>query len=212
MGVRHRFVPVTHQEVVSAISGLALGLSIVVVVGAQNAFVLRQALKGEHMPAVLLFCIVSDMALITAGVEIAGAVQSRLPWLSYVFRFGGAAFLIGYGVLAARRAVRPAAMTAASDGSSRLSTTLAACFALTWLNPHVYVDTVVLLGSVAVSENGYRWWFAGGAMAASTIWFLALGFGAKLLRPLFARALAWRVLDSAVAAMVTVVAVSLAIR
>lgn len=204
----------TDQAAVSALSGLAIGLSIVVVVGAQNAFVLRQGLKGEHMPAVLLFCIVSDMVLIASGVEIAGVVQAQVQWLSYVFRYGGAAFLVGYGMAAARRALRPPGRPTAAPaaGESSLRTTLATCFALTWLNPHVYVDTVVLLGSVATSERFDRWWFAGGAMAASTIWFLGLGFGSKLLRPLFARALAWRVLDSAVAAMVTAVAVSLAIR
>lgn len=203
----------SHAALFALLSGLVVGLSIIVVVGAQNAFLLRQGLRGEHIGTVVLLSILSDVVLIAVGVEIAGAAQARWPWLTELFRFGGAAFLAGYGALSARRAMHPAALEAAvASDKPTLAGTLVTWFALTWFNPHVYIDTVVLLGSLANSQHAYRWWFAGGAMAASTVWFLGLGYGSKLLRPLFARAAAWRILDATIAAMVTAVAVTLAVK
>jgi L-lysine exporter family protein LysE/ArgO len=197
----------------AAASGLGLGLSLIVAIGAQNAFVLRQGLRLEHVAAVVAVCTVSDVVLIAAGVSGAGALLTRLPWLVPVVCFAGAAFLLGYGLLAARRALRPGALQAGPGGvSAGLAATVGSCLALTWLNPHVYLDTVVLLGSLASTFGDRRWAFAAGAAVGSAVWFAALGFGARMLRPVFARAAAWRVLDAVIAGVMTALAVSLTAR
>ncbi|RJK96126.1 amino acid transporter [Vallicoccus soli] len=195
----------------SAASGLALGLSLIVAIGAQNAFVLRQGLRGEHVAAVVAVCAVSDAVLIAAGVAGTGALLERLPWFVPVVRWGGGAFLLGYALLAARRALRPSGALRVEGASARqgLRAVLATCLALTWLNPHVYLDTVVLLGSVAGGHEERRWWFGAGAVLGSVVWFTALGAGARLLRPLFARPRAWQVLDGGIAVVMVLIAVSL---
>lgn len=186
----------------AAASGLGLGLSLIVVIGAQNAFVLRQGLSGEHVRLVVAVCTLSDVLLIAAGVLGAGAVLTRLPGLLTGVRIAGGAFLLGYGMLAARRAWRPSALLAdSSRQSAGFAATAVTCLALTWLNPHVYLDTVVLLGAIANTHHGERWWFAAGAALASTAWFAGLGYGARLLRPVFARPAAWRILDAVIAAV-----------
>lgn len=191
--------PVT-TGLLAAGAGLGLGLSLIVAIGAQNAFVLRQGLRLEHVSAVVAVCAVSDAVLILAGVAGNSWLSGRLPDAITAIRLAGAAFLLGYAALAARRALRPSSITVDTGGTrSGLLATIAACLALTWLNPHVYLDTVLLLGSVADSHGTWRWWFAVGAAAGSVIWFSALGYGARLLRPLFARPAAWRVLDAAIA-------------
>jgi L-lysine exporter family protein LysE/ArgO len=191
-------------------AGLGLGLSLIVAIGAQNAFVLRQGLRRELVPAVVGICIVSDAVLIAAGVGGAGVLLTRVSWLPAVVRLAGAAFLLCYGLLAARRAVRPGALRADPAGAaSGLLATVTACLAFTWLNPHVYLDTVVLLGSVGGTWGGQRWWFAAGAAVGSALWFSALGFGAALLRPVFARPRAWRLLDGAIAVVMVALAVVL---
>jgi len=197
-------------SVTAVLSGLGLGLSLIVAIGAQNAFVLRQGLRAEHLAPVLAVCIVSDVLLIAAGVHGAAAVLERWPVLVTVVRFAGAAFLAGYGVLAARRAMGRAALLPNAALPRSLTATLATGLALTWLNPHVYLDTVVLLGSIAQTYTGHQWWFAAGAASGSTLWFLALGYGAGVLRPLFARPMAWRVLDAAIAVVMLALAASLA--
>jgi L-lysine exporter family protein LysE/ArgO len=197
----------------AAASGLGLGLSLIVAIGAQNAFVLRQGLRVEHVAAVVGVCAASDVVLIAAGVGGAGALLTRLPWLVPAVCWAGAAFLLGYGLLAARRALRPAALQPGSGGAAAgRAATVGACLALTWLNPHVYLDTVVLLGSLASTFGDRRWAFATGAAVGSAVWFTALGFGARLLRPVFARPAAWRVLDAVIAGVMTVLAVSLGVR
>ncbi|MEV6432247.1 LysE/ArgO family amino acid transporter [Nocardia sp. NPDC051463] len=185
----------------AAISGLGFGLSLIVAIGAQNAFVLRQGLRGQHVLAVVTVCAVSDVVLIAAGIGGFGIVVTSVPAVVEIARYGGAAFLAGYGVLAARRALSNDALAAASTGASvALGATVATCLALTWLNPHVYLDTVVLLGSFASTYATPDRWFLGvGAMLGSIIWFTGLGYGARLLGPLFARPAAWRVLDSVIA-------------
>jgi L-lysine exporter family protein LysE/ArgO len=199
---------------VAAAAGLGLGLSLIVAIGAQNAFVLRQGLRTEHVTAVVAVCAASDVVLILAGVSGAGALLDRLPWLVPVISLAGAAFLLGYGLLAARRALQPAAALSAGSGGGPvgLAATVATCLALTWLNPHVYLDTVVLLGSLAGTYGEERWSFATGAAAGSVAWFTALGFGARLLRPVFARPSAWRVLDAVIAVVMTALAGSLVLR
>ncbi|MGW4715697.1 LysE/ArgO family amino acid transporter [Nocardia sp. NPDC004260] len=184
------------SAVVAAVSGLGFGLSLIVAIGAQNAFVLRQGISGRHVPAVVAVCAVSDIVLIAAGVGGFGAVVQAAPGVLVVARYAGAAFLIGYAVLAARRALGSAALSAESGRTTAaLGATVVTSLALTWLNPHVYLDTVVLLGSLASTYASPDRWFLG----AGAMWFTALGFGARLLGPLFARPRAWRVLDSVIA-------------
>jgi L-lysine exporter family protein LysE/ArgO len=198
------------SALLTALAGLGFGLSLIVAIGAQNAFVLRQGLLRQHVLAVVLVCALSDAVLITAGVAGAGIVFELAPVVLTVVRYAGAAFLIGYGLLAARRAFRPAALTA--DGAAPrkpLAATVATVLALTWLNPHVYLDTLVLLGSIANTHGDLRWWFAAGAVLGSIVWFFALGYGARLLQPVFARPSAWRVLDAVIAVVMVALAVSL---
>ncbi|WP_433725734.1 LysE/ArgO family amino acid transporter [Nocardia sp. CA-129566] len=195
----------------AAISGLGFGLSLIVAIGAQNAFVLRQGLRGQHVLAVVAVCTVSDVVLIAAGVGGLGVVVQSAPVALTVIRYAGAAFLMGYGLLAARRAVAAASLSTEATGATvALGATVLTCLALTWLNPHVYLDTVLLLGSFA---NTYaspdRWFLGAGAMLASVLWFTALGYGARKLGPLFARPSAWRVLDSVIAAVMFALALGL---
>lgn len=196
----------------AALTGLAFGLSLIVAIGAQNAFVLRTGLRREHVLPVVAMCALSDAVLIAAGVAGLGTLVDRHPAVLTVARLAGAAFLLGYAVVAARRALRPGAALTADDGDAtprRVWPVVATCLALTWLNPHVYLDTVVLLGSVAGTHGGDRWWFGGGAVLGSLLWFTGLGYGARLLRPLFARPGAWRVLDGVIALVMTAIAASL---
>jgi len=197
-------------DLLAAAAGLGLGLSLIVAIGSQNAFVLRQGLRGQRVGLVVLVCVLSDAVLIAAGVEGAGAVVRRHPGVLDVVRVGGAAFLLTYGVLAARRALRPQALDpGAGPAPASVAATLATTLALTWLNPHVYLDTVVLLGSIAQNHPGRQWSFAAGAALGSALWFTALGHGAALLRPLFARPAAWRVLDALIAVVMLALAASL---
>jgi len=197
---------------ITVLAGLGFGLSLIVAIGAQNAFVLRQGLRREHVLAVVLVCALSDAVLILAGIAGAGAVIHAAPVVLTVVRYAGAAFLLVYGLFAARRALRPAALTA--DGPAvrtSLTATLGTVLALTWLNPHVYLDTVVLLGSIANTHGADRWWFGLGATLGSVVWFTALGYGARLLQPVFARPAAWRVLDAIIAVVMVALAVSLVV-
>src|SRR3954454_6622261 len=203
----------TTPALLAAASGLALGLGLIVAIGAQNAFVLRQGLRLEHVAAVVAVCALSDLALIAAGVLGAGAALTRVPWLIPMVCWAGAAFLLSYGVLAARRAVRPGALLPDAAGArTGLAVTIGTCLALTWLNPHVYLDTVVLLGSMASTYGRHRWQFAAGAGVGSILWFTGLGYGARLLRPVFARPAAWRILDGVIAVVMSTLAVSLTLR
>ena len=178
-------------------------------IGAQNAFVLKQGLLRRHVFAVCLFCALSDAALIAAGVAGAGALASRAPWFLSAMRWGGAAFLIWYGLRSARAAWR-GGEALAPEGAvpPSLAATLATIAALTWLNPHVWLDTVVLLGAVS-AQSPDRVAFAVGAMTGSVLFFFSLGYGARLLAPVFARPAAWRVLDAAVALVMWAIAATL---
>lgn len=186
-----------------ALLGLATGLSLIIAIGAQNAYVLRIGIEGRLriVAAVVLVCALSDAVLILAGVLGIGALVQAAPVALVAIRVIGSAFLIGYGLLAARRAIRPAALAPGAGTRDRpLRAAVATAVALTWLNPHVYLDTILFLGSVANQQGpDERWWWAGGALAASCLWFAGLGFGARLLRPVFARPGAWRVLDAVIA-------------
>lgn len=200
------------QDLLALVAGLGTGLSLIVAIGAQNAFVLRQGLRREHVPAIVTVCAVSDLVLIVAGVAGLGALVELRPGVLTVVAWAGAAFLVSYGVLAARRALRPGVLQARDEASASPSMrgSVLTCMGLTWLNPHVYLDTVLLLGSVAAGYGTHRWMFAIGAGTASVLWFCGLGFGARFARPLFARPMAWRVLDSAIAVTMIVLGVRIA--
>ncbi|HRO14005.1 MAG TPA: LysE/ArgO family amino acid transporter [Paracoccus sp. (in: a-proteobacteria)] len=191
------------------VAGLGTGLSLIVAIGAQNAFVLKQGLLRQHVFAVCLFCALSDAVLIAAGVAGAGALAERAPWFLAAMRWGGAAFLILYGFRSFRAALRGGeALRATGTVAPTLAATLATIAALTWLNPHVWLDTVVLLGAVS-SAQADRLAFALGAMSGSVLFFFALGYGARLLAPVFARPVAWRVLDVGVGVVMWAIALGL---
>lgn len=193
------------------LAGLFFGLSLIVAIGAQNAFVLRQGLLRRHVFAVCLFCAVSDGLLIAVGVGGAGAIATRFPWFLEVMRWGGAAFLLVYGLRAFRSALDGSGALHAGRGAGQgLGATLLAIAALTWLNPHVYLDTLALLGAVSTGWQDKRA-FAGGAISGSFMFFFSLGYGARLLQPLFRRPEAWRVLDLLVALVMWAIAASLVI-
>lgn len=176
--------------------GFSLGFSLILAIGAQNAFVLRQGLKGEHVFLVCLICALSDAILILIGVSGFHVLVAAFPSLVSIARYGGAAFLLAYGALSFYRALRVQEVLVPSEIRSNSAWQSAlTCLAFTWLNPHVYLDTVVLLGSVSTQFSEHIVYFAGGAVSASFVFFFALGYGAVLLRPLFAQPRAWRVLD-----------------
>nr|WP_274637326.1 LysE/ArgO family amino acid transporter [Microbacterium bovistercoris] len=247
----------------STLAGLGLGLSLIIAIGAQNLFVLRQGVRRAHVLPIVLVCTASDAVLIVLGVSGIGLALHAIPWLTLVVRIAGAVFLAGYAVLAVRRAWRPsgdalrvietpgtaaAAVPAAQVSTAAVPTTsgsaaprpaasvpaasipaaqvpvatapagptrtglaaaLATCLALTWLNPHVYLDTVFLLGSIASTHGADRWWFALGAVTGSALWFFALGYGSRLLGRWLASARAWRILDAVIAVIMLALAVNL---
>ncbi len=213
----------------SALAGLGLGFSLIVAIGAQNLFVLRQGLRREHVLVTAAICAVSDAVLIVLGVSGVGLVLQAVPWLLTAARLAGAAFLIGYGLLAARRAWRPSQRGLVVDGNpsgadlgtphgpvavaarTQLAPVVLTCLALTWLNPHVYLDTVFLLGSIASTHGEGRWAFAAGAVLASLVWFFGLALGARFLSPWLSTPRAWRVLDGVIAVVMIALAVGLAV-
>lgn len=195
--------------------GLGTGLALIVAIGAQNAYVLRVGIDGRTptVLSVVLVCALSDALLITVGVLGVGAVVAALPTAVTVIRVLGVCFLLLYGLSALRRALAPEAMVVerAATGMG-LRAAVGTVLALTWLNPHVYLDTVVFLGTLAHQQEGAaRWWWAAGAVTGSFVWFFALGFGARLLRPLFARPNAWRGLDLLIAVVMLVLGARLAL-
>jgi L-lysine exporter family protein LysE/ArgO len=193
--------------VFAAAAGFGTGLSLIVAIGAQNAFVLRQGIRRHAVLTVVAICAASDAVLIALGVGGVGALVLAFPAALTVVGIVGGAFLLCYGFLAARRAFRPAAMTVM--GAPTTNRVVLTCLALTWLNPHVYLDTLLLLGTVAAHRGDLRWAFGAGAVCASLCWFAALGFGARLLTGFFSRPSSWRVLDGLVAATMITIGVTL---
>lgn len=192
------------------LSGFFLGLSLIVAIGAQNAFILRQGLLRRHVFVLCLICALSDAVLIAAGVAGLGALVSSSPTLITVVTLGGALFLFSYAVIAFRRAWKPQALHAAQAGAGDLKAAVAACLAFTFLNPHVYLDTVVLVGSLSAQFAGSeRLAYGAGAVIASFAWFFSLGYGARLLEPVFARPAAWRVLDILIGLVMAAIGFSL---
>lgn len=194
------------KMIATFLPGFALGFSLILAIGAQNAFVLRQGLRGEHVFWVCLTCAVSDALLIAAGVAGFGALALAFPWVEPVMRYGGAAFLVVYGGLSLRSALRGGAgLQVTYKAGTGLAVTLATLLAFTWLNPHVYLDTVVLVGSVSAQYTD-RALFGAGAISASFVFFFGLGYGARLLGPLFARPRAWQVLDAGIGVVMWLIA------
>ncbi|MCJ0907194.1 LysE/ArgO family amino acid transporter [Rhodococcus sp. ARC_M6] len=200
----------SNSDPTSAVVGFGVGLSLIVAIGAQNAFVLRQGLTRSHVLPIVLVCAVSDAILILAGISGIGALLEHAPSLITFIRIVGAVFLLSYAVFAAKRAFRPQTLAPDQHGNGSRLAAVTMALALTWLNPHVYLDTVVLMGSIANGRGEIgRWWVAAGAITASVLWFSGLGYGARLLTPLFAKPNAWRILDALIAVMMAVLGISL---
>ena len=192
------------------VTGLLMGLSLIVAIGAQNAFVLRQGLRNEHVFAVCLTCALSDALLIVLGVTSFRQIAALLPWLDPAMRYAGAAFLVWYGARSLHSALFSSGTLAAGEaGVSSFRRTLMMCLALTWLNPHVYLDTVVLLGTISTRFPGDEASFAAGAMTGSFLFFFALGYGATRLQRVFAIPAAWRGLEGLIALTMWVIAFTL---
>lgn len=194
----------------AASAGFYLGFSLILAIGAQNAFVLRQGLRRAHVLPVVLTCALSDAMLIALGVGSFSVVTAWLPWIAPALRYGGAAFLIWYGARSFLAMWRGGeALRAADTGEGGLRAAVLTCLALTWLNPHVYLDTVLLIGSVATQYAENAVWFGVGAVTASFTFFFSLGYGARLLAPVFARPRAWQVLDGIIGLVMWAIAAKL---
>ena len=193
------------------LSGLGTGAGLIIAIGAENAFVLRQGLLRQHVLPVVLVCIGGDILCICAGVAGMGALIRTNEWLLEFFRWGGALFLTVYGISAARRAASGnGSMEISEVGACSFMKAITSCLAFTFLNPHVYLDTVVLLGSIAAQYGeDLKWTFASGALTASVLWFTGLGFGARLLLPIFQNRKAWRILDTLIALVMWAIALTL---
>ena len=193
------------------VAGLLTGLSLIVAIGAQNAYVLRQGLLRQYVGPVVAICSLSDLVLIAAGVAGIGAIVQRAPTALTVVRWLGVAFLTAYGVRSLWRARHAGTLTASVEEEPRLRGAVLQATALTWLNPHVYLDTVLLLGSIAAHHGpSGKWWFAAGAGLGSIVWFTGLGYGARLAAPLLSRPRAWQVLDVLIGLTMLTIAYQLA--
>ena len=194
----------------SALAGFVLSFSMLLAIGAQNAFVLRQGLRGQHVLLVTLTCSISDAILISIGVAGFTVLDQLVPQLAPVMRWAGAIFLFVYGLLSFRAAFKSnQALDPTSTPAMPLRQAILTVLALTWLNPHVYLDTVILLGSISAQYGDNRWPFGIGAVAASFAFFFGLGYGARFLRPFFARPSAWRMLEFAVGVIMWAIALKL---
>ena len=193
----------------AVLTGLGTGLGLIVAIGAQNAWVLRQGVRREHIGLVIAICALSDLVLITVGTGAIRIVTGLAPWVLEVLRWGGVVYLAVFAVSSFRSALRPGALeqSAARPAASVAATTLA----LTWLNPHVYLDTVLMLGTVTNDFGPARWWAAAGACAASIVWFTGLGLGARALSRPLSSPRTWRVVDVLVGCVMLGVAVHLAL-
>ena len=197
----------------AGVAGYLLAISLIAAIGAQNAFVLRQGLRREHVLAVILTCALSDAVLMAAGVMGFGVVQAHVPWIGDAMRYGGAAFLLVYGALRFRAALRGGeALRPTAGETAPLAQVLMTCLVLTWANPHVYLDTVVLIGSISAHYAPHQAVFGVGAALGSFSFFLALGYGARLLAPVFAKPQAWVVLEVIVGCTMWAIATGLLLR
>ncbi len=195
----------------SIVAGFLTGLSLIVAIGAQNAFVLRQGLLRKHVLVIVVICALSDAFLITLGVLGLGSLISALPWLLEVIRWVGVAFLVWYGSSSLRRFVKQDSLKAAESSVGSLKQAVMTTLALTFLNPHVYLDTVIFIGGIANSFGDQKWWFVLGAITASFLWFFSLGFGASKASVLVSKPVFWKILDIFIAAVMFSLAITLAL-
>lgn len=193
------------------LTGFLTGLSLIVAIGAQNAFVLRQGLLKKHVLVIVLICAISDATLIILGVLGLGALISALPWLLEVIRWVGVAFLIWYGSTSLKRFMKNESLKAAEAGSGALKQTVLTTLALTFLNPHVYLDTVIFIGGIANQFGDQKWFFVIGAVTASFVWFFSLGFGASKASVVMSKPAFWKILDISIAAVMFSLAITLAV-
>ena len=193
------------------IPGLLTGFSLIVAIGAQNAFVLRQGLLKKHVLVIVVICALSDAFLITLGVLGLGGLISALPWLLEVIRWVGVAFLVWYGSSSLRRFVKQDSLKAAETSVGSVKQAVLTTLALTFINPHVYLDTVIFIGGIANSFGDQKWWFVLGAITASFLWFFALGFGASKASVLVSKPVFWKILDVFIAAVMFSLAITLAL-
>lgn len=204
-------VQYTLRVISALLLGAGSGLSLIVAIGAQNAFVLQQGIRKQHVLPVVLICGLTDAMLELLGIAGIGFVVERAPLVLEIVRWGGIAFLLWYASTAFRRALRPSALLASLGEEQPLKKTVLACLAITYLNPHVYLDTMVLMGSIGNAQGDpAKWWFGVGGALASIVWFFVLGYGARGLSRFFATARSWRVLDSLVGVTMLVIAARLA--
>lgn len=191
-------------------AGFSLGLTLILAIGSQNAFILKQGIRNEYLFTVCCICALSDAALIVLGVTGFGAIVKTYPAGVVVARYCGAAFLIVYGLLSLRSAIYSRhALIASDQASTSRAKTVLICLAFTWLNPHVYLDTVILLGGISTQYRPQHWLFTSGAITASLVFFFSLGYGARLLAPFFQRPVAWRLLELFVGLTMLAIAASL---
>ena len=195
----------------AALAGLLTGLSLIVAIGAQNAFVLRQGLLRKHVLVIVVICALSDALLIALGVLGLGSLISALPWLLEVIRWVGVAFLVWYGSSSLRRFVKQDSLKAAESSVGSLKQAVVTTLSLTFLNPHVYLDTVIFIGGIANSFGDQKWWFVFGAITASFLWFFSLGFGASKASVLVSKPVFWKILDIFIAAVMFSLAITLAL-
>ena len=190
--------------------GIAIGLSLIVAIGAQNAFVLKQGLKQQSVFWVCTVCALSDSILIVLGVTGFAVVMQQHPEILSIAKWAGALFLFWYGMQHLIRAFKAnEGLQASEREETQLSKVILVCLALTWLNPHVYLDTVVLLGSISTQFEHAKLYFALGAITASWLFFFSLGYGARLLTPIFENPKSWKILDALIALVMWAIAVSL---
>ena len=195
----------------AALAGLLTGLSLIVAIGAQNAFLLRQGLLRKHVLVIVVICALSDALLIALGVLGLGSLISALPWLLEVIRWVGVAFLVWYGSSSLRRFVKQDSLKAAESSVGSLKQAVVTTLSLTFLNPHVYLDTVIFIGGIANSFGDQKWWFVLGAITASFLWFFSLGFGASKASVLVSKPVFWKILDVFIAAVMFSLAITLAL-
>ncbi|KJY84850.1 amino acid transporter [Vibrio galatheae] len=192
------------------LAGFSLGLSLILAIGSQNAFVLKQGLKNQHVFVICAVCAISDAILISLGVAGFGAIIAHYPAIEIMARYGGAVFLFTYAFLSFKSALTAHhGMNAAEQNNTSLLKAVSICLAFTWLNPHVYLDTVVLLGSISTQYQPNQFQFACGAIIASLIFFFSLGYGARFLAPLFKKPKSWKILEFLVGIIMSSIALSL---
>lgn len=195
---------------IASLPGLLAGLSLIIAIGAQNAFVIRQGLTKKHVLLVVAICAISDALLILLGVAGLGALISGLPWLLEIIRWFGVAYLTWFGIRSIRSAFKTQTLDASGVQSSSAKGVVLSVLGFTFLNPHVYLDTVILLGSISNQFGQDKWWFALGAVVASFLWFSSIGFGAKAASRFMAKPVFWKVLDLVIAAVMFGIAILLA--